>query len=66
MASGHALRSLALIAVWAAIGLAMALMVAPTAESDWQSYVVAVGVLGLYAWTCVAFVRERRRKRRWT
>ena len=66
MASGYGLRSLVLVGVWAAIGLAMALVVAPTAESGWRSYVVAVGVLGLYAWTCVAFVRERRRTRGWT
>ena len=66
MTSWFGPRSLALAALWAALGLAVAVLVAPTAESDWQSYVVAVGILSLYIAAGTAFVRERRRKRRWT
>jgi hypothetical protein len=57
MTSGFGPRSLALAALWAALGVAVAVLVTPPAEAGWPSYVVAAGA---------AFVRERRRMRRWT
>ena len=66
MTSGFGPRSLALAALWAALGVAVAVLVAPPAEAGWPSYVVVVGVLGLYVAAGAAFVRERRRMRRWT
>jgi hypothetical protein len=58
-------RSLATVAAWAVLGLVLGALVAPSAGSDWRSYVVAFGILGLYGCTCLAFLRERRRKRPW-
>ena len=66
MASWRALYFLVVVAFWGVIGCAMALMVTPVAGSDWWSYAVALGALALYAWTCLTFVRERRRRRWWT
>ena len=66
MTSRFGPRSLALAALWAALGLVVAVLVTPPAEARWPSYVVAVGILGLYVAAGAAFVREQRRLRRWT
>ena len=58
-------QSLALAALWGVLGIAVAILVTPPAEAGWRSYVVAIGILGLYVAAGAAFVRERRRKRRW-
>ena len=65
MATWLGLRSLVIVAVWAAIGLAMALMIVSTAEAGWWSYGVAGVTVVLYTCACVAFMREQRRKRPW-
>ena len=63
MTSWFGPRSLALAALWAVLGLAVVALVAPPAEAGWPSY---VGILGVYVAAGAAFVRERRRMRRWT
>ena len=65
MTTSQVYRSLALLAAWAMPGLVLGALVAPAAGSDWRSYVVAIGILTLYGCTCLAFLRERRRKRPW-
>ena len=66
MTSRYALRSLAIVTLWGMLAVVMGVLVVPTAEAGWPSYAVAVGTFVLYVVTCAAFVRERRRPRRWT
>ena len=66
MTSRYGVRGRVAVALWAAIGLAVVIMVAPPAGSDWRAYAVAVGILSLYVAACAAFVRERRQQCRWT
>jgi Sec-independent protein secretion pathway component TatC len=65
MTTWQVYRTVTIVATWAVVGLVLGALVTPPAGSDWRSYVVAIGILILYGCTCVAFLRERRRKRRW-